>query len=111
MVSFKDADAVFLVGAMPRKQGMLRKDLLTANASIFKQQGMALEAVAKKTVKVVVVGNPANTNAFITNFFSPSIPKQNITALTRLDHHRAVSLVSTLLSKPVESIKNVRFLY
>ena len=83
--AFKDIDVALLVGAMPRGPGMERKDLLTKNASIFKAQGKALDAVAKKTVKVLVVGNPANTNAYIASSNAPSIPKENFTALTRLD--------------------------
>ena len=85
MVGFKDIDVAVLVGAKPRGPGMERSDLLTANAKIFKEQGEAIEKVAKKTVKVLVVGNPANTNALIASHYAPSIPKQNFTALTRLD--------------------------
>jgi malate/lactate dehydrogenase len=85
LVGFKDADVAVLVGARPRGPGMERKDLLTANAAIFKAQGEALNQVAKKTVKVCVVGNPANTNALIASHYAPTIPKKNFTALTRLD--------------------------
>lgn len=85
LVGFKDCDVAVLVGARPRGPGMERKDLLTANAAIFKAQGEALNQVAKKTVKVCVVGNPANTNALIASTYAPSIPKENFTALTRLD--------------------------
>lgn len=85
MVAFKDADVAVLVGAKPRGPGMERGDLLAANAKIFKAQGEALDKVAKKTVKVCVVGNPANTNALIASHYAPSIPKQNFTGLTRLD--------------------------
>ena len=74
-----------LVGAKPRGPGMERSDLLSANAKIFEAQGKSIDKVAKKTVKVLVVGNPANTNALIASHFAPSIPKQNFTALTRLD--------------------------
>lgn len=87
--AFTDIDVALLVGAMPRRQGMERKDLLAANAKIFKQQGAALDEFAKKTVKVLVVGNPANTNSLIAAQCAPSIPKENFTALTRLDHNRA----------------------
>ena len=73
--AFTDIDAAFLVGAMPRREGMERKDLLAANVKIFKVQGEALEKHAKKSVKVLVVGNPANTNALICSHFAPSIPK------------------------------------
>lgn len=74
-VGFKDVDVAILVGAKPRGPGMERKDLLEANAKIFEAQGKAIDAVAKKTVKVLVVGNPCNTNALITSHFAPSIPK------------------------------------
>lgn len=86
--AFKDVDAAFLVGAMPRREGMERKDLLSANVKIFKVQGEALDKHAKKDVKVLVVGNPANTNALICSFYAPSIPKENFTAMTRLDQNR-----------------------
>eukprot|EP00127_Corallochytrium_limacisporum_P005061 Clim_evm16s198 gene=Clim_evmTU16s198 len=107
MVAFKDLDAAMLVGAMPRKEGMERKDLLKANANIFEGQGKALDAVAKKTVKVVVVGNPANTNAMIASKNAPSIPKENFTALTRLDHNRAAAQVAMRCNVPVNQVKNV----
>jgi len=84
-VAFKDIDVALLVGARPRGPGMERKDLLEANAKIFEQQGAVLDKVAKKSVKVCVVGNPANTNALIASHHAPSIPKKNFTALTRLD--------------------------
>lgn len=89
--AFKDADVVVMVGAKPRGPGMERKDLLSENAKIFKVQGEALDKAAKKNVKVLVVGNPANTNALIASHYAPSIPKKNFTALTRLDQNRAVS--------------------
>lgn len=82
---FKDIDAAILVGAKPRGPGMERKDLLQQNAAIFEAQGKVLDKVAKKTVKVLVVGNPCNTNALILSNFAKSIPKKNITAMTRLD--------------------------
>lgn len=85
--AFKDLDVALLVGAKPRGPGMERKDLLTANAKIFEVQGQALDRFAKKSVKVCVVGNPANTNALIASKFAPSIPKQNFSALTRLDQN------------------------
>lgn len=91
--AFKDCDVAILVGAMPRKEGMERKDLLRANAKIFKVQGEALDKAARKGVKVLVVGNPANTNAFIVSHYAPSIPRENFSALTRLDENRAQSLV------------------
>merc|ERR1711936_1267550 len=83
-VGFKDIDAAFLVGAMPRREGMERKDLLAANVKIFKVQGEALDKFAKKSVKVLVVGNPANTNALICSHYAPSIPKENFSAITRV---------------------------
>uniref|UniRef100_A0A8C7LMK3 Malate dehydrogenase n=1 Tax=Oncorhynchus mykiss TaxID=8022 RepID=A0A8C7LMK3_ONCMY len=92
-VAFKDLDAAILVGSMPRREGMERKDLLKANVAIFKSQGAALEKYAKKTVKVLVVGNPANTNCLIAAKSAPSIPKENFSCLTRLDHNRARSQV------------------
>lgn len=105
LVAFKDCDVAVLVGAMPRREGMERKDLLKANAGIFKVQGEALDLVASKDVKVLVVGNPANTNAFIVSYYAPSIPKQNFTALTRLDDNRSRSLLSGRLGVPVSAVK------
>lgn len=93
-VAFKDADYALLVGARPRSKGMERKDLLEANAQIFTVQGKALNAVANRNVKVVVVGNPANTNALITSKSAPDIDPRNITALMRLDHNRALSQIA-----------------
>ena len=90
-VGFKNIDIALLVGARPRGPGMERKDLLSANAAIFKTQGAALNKFAKPTTKVVAVGNPANTNALIASTFAPNIPKQNFSALTRLDENRAVT--------------------
>jgi len=98
-VAFKDADYVLLVGAFPRKEGMERKDLIGLNAQIFSTQGRILDQVAKKTVKVVVVGNPANTNCLITLKHAPSIPKENFTCLTRLDHNRAVGQLALKAGK------------
>ncbi len=92
--AFTDIDVALMVGAMPRKQGMERKDLLKANVSIFKDQGEALDKYAKKTVKVLVIGNPANTNCLIMSKYAPSIPKEQFSALTRLDHNRAIYQVS-----------------
>lgn len=86
--AFTDVDYVIFVGAFPRLQGMERKDLIEKNAQIFSSQGKILDEVAKKTVKVLVVGNPANTNCLITATSAPSIPKENFSALTRLDHNR-----------------------
>ena len=106
-VGFKDIDAAFLVGAMPRKEGMERKDLLAANVKIFKVQGEAMDKYAKKTVKVLVVGNPANTNALICSHYAPSIPKENFSAMTRLDQNRAAGQLALKLGKPVNNIKKV----
>jgi len=86
-VAFKDADLALLVGARPRGPGMERKDLLLENAKIFIEQGKALDAVAQRNVKVLVVGNPANTNAYIAMKSAPSLPKKNFTAMLRLDHN------------------------
>lgn len=83
--AFDQADVAILVGAKPRGPGMERKDLLNENAKIFKEQGEAINRVAKKTIKVLVVGNPANTNALIASHYAPTVPKKNFTALTRLD--------------------------
>jgi len=90
-VAFKDIDYAFLVGARPRGAGMERKDLLEANAAIFSTQGQALNDAAKRNVKVVVTGNPANTNALIAMKNAPGIDPENFTALTRLDHNRAIA--------------------
>jgi len=96
-VAFKDADYALLVGAMPRKQGMERKDLLSANGGIFGPQGKALGAVASRNVKVLVVGNPANTNALIAMKNAPSLNPRNFTAMMRLDHNRAKSQLAAKL--------------
>ena len=90
-VAFKDADYALLVGAMPRGPGMERKDLLLKNAEIFTVQGKALDAVASRDVRVLVVGNPANTNAYIAMKSAPNLPAKNFTAMLRLDHNRALS--------------------
>jgi len=105
--AFKDAASVFLVGAMPRKQGMERKDLLAANVKIFKVQGEAIDKYARKDVKVLVVGNPANTNALICSHYAPSIPKENFTAMTRLDQNRAQAALASRLSVQVDKVQNV----
>jgi malate dehydrogenase len=89
--AFRDVDAAFLVGSRPRSQGMERRDLLSANAEIFKVQGRALNEAAKRSVKVLVVGNPANTNAYIAAHSAPDLPAGNITAMVRLDHNRALA--------------------
>jgi malate dehydrogenase len=106
-VAFKDADYALLVGAKPRGPGMERKDLLLENAKIFVEQGKALDAVASRNVKVLVVGNPANTNAYITMKSAPSLPAKNFTAMLRLDHNRALSQVATKSGKPVRDIEKM----
>jgi len=105
--AFKDADVAVLVGAKPRGPGMERSDLLKENAEIFKAQGEAIDRFANKNIKVLVVGNPANTNALIASHYAPSIPKKNFTALTRLDQNRALSLLAEKTGSRVEAIKNV----
>ena len=107
MTAFKDADFALLVGARPRGPGMERKDLLSANAQIFTAQGKALNAVASRTVKVLVVGNPANTNAWIAMKSAPDLPRKNFTAMLRLDHNRAASQIAAKTGKPVASIEKL----
>jgi len=106
-VAFANIDVAILVGAMPRREGMERKDLLKANAKIFKAQGEAMEKYAKKTCKIVVVGNPANTNCLIASRYAPSIPKENFSCLTRLDHSRAIAQITTRLNIQPDAAKNV----
>merc|ERR1711915_206188 len=106
-VAFTDVDAAFMVGAMPRREGMERKDLLAANVKIFKAQGQALDKFAKKSVQVLVVGNPANTNALICSHYAPSIPKTNFSAMTRLDQNRAAAQLAAKLGQPISAIKKV----
>jgi malate dehydrogenase len=105
--AFGDADAAFLVGAMPRKDGMERGDLLSANGGIFKPQGQALGAAAKKDVKVLVVGNPANTNAVIAMNNAKGLDPSRFTAMTRLDHNRALTQLATKVDKSVTDIKKM----
>merc|ERR1712228_664354 len=105
--AFTDIDVACLIGARPRGKGMVRSDLLKANANIFKGQGRAIEEYASRNVKVVVVGNPANTNCLITQKNAPSIPPSNFTALTRLDQNRAVSQISDKIGMSVANIHNV----
>jgi len=106
-VAFKDADIAMLVGAKPRGPGMERKDLLLENAKIFIEQGKALDAVASRNVKVLVVGNPANTNAYIAMKSAPSLPKKNFTAMLRLDHNRALSHAAAKASVPVRDVEKM----
>jgi malate dehydrogenase len=107
MTAFKDAEVALLVGARPRGPGMERKDLLAANAQIFTAQGKALDAAASRKVRVLVVGNPANTNAYIAMKSAPSLPKKNFTAMLRLDHNRALSQIAAKTGKPVASIEKL----
>lgn len=106
-VAFKDIDVAILAVSMPRREGMERKDLLAANVRIFKSQGQALDTYAKKTVRVVVVGNPANTNCLVASKFAPSIPSENFSCLTRLDHNRAKGQVALKLNLTSDNVKNV----
>src|SRR4051794_15446857 len=106
-VAFGDADVVLLVGAMPRKAGMERSDLLSANGGIFKPQGQALGASAKKDVKILVVGNPANTNALIAMHNASGLDARRFTAMTRLDHNRAISQLAARVGKPVTSVRKM----
>lgn len=106
-VAFKDVDIAILIGSRPRGPGMERSDLLAANAAIFKVQGKALNDHAKRDVKVLVVGNPANTNAYIAMKSAPDLPKENFTAMLRLDHNRAVSQLAEKAGVEVKSIAKV----
>ncbi len=106
-VAFRDADYALLVGARPRSKGMERKDLLEANGAIFTVQGRALDECANRNVRVLVVGNPANTNAYIAMKSAPTLPKKNFTAMLRLDHNRALSQLAARSGKPVESLENL----
>ncbi len=106
-VALKDVDAAIFVGARPRSKGMERRDLLTANAEIFKVQGAALNEVANPDAKVLVVGNPANTNAAILSRFAPNFPRENITAMLRLDHNRALSQLAAKAGVEVSSIEKM----
>ncbi|MFZ5602108.1 MAG: malate dehydrogenase [Pseudomonadota bacterium] len=106
-VAFKDADYALLVGARPRGPGMERKDLLEANAAIFSVQGKAIDAVAKRSIKVLVVGNPANTNSLIAQRNAPGINPRQFTAMTRLDHNRALSQLATKTGTSINDITKV----
>ena len=106
-VAFKDADYALLVGARPRSKGMERKDLLEANGAIFTVQGKALNDHASRNCKILVVGNPANTNAYIAMKSAPDLPKKNFTAMLRLDHNRALSQLAAKAGKPVDSIEKL----
>jgi malate dehydrogenase len=107
MVAFKDVDVALLVGARPRGPGMERKDLLEANGKIFAPQGKALDKVASRTVKVLVVGNPANTNCLIAMKNAPSLKPTQFTGMMRLDHNRAISQVAQKIGKPLSSVRKM----
>ena len=106
-VAFRDVDLALLVGARPRGPGMERKDLLLENAKIFIEQGKALNEVAQRGVRVLVVGNPANTNAYIAMKSAPALPKKNFTAMLRLDHNRALSQLAVKAGVAVDSIEKL----
>ena len=106
-VAFGDADVALLVGAMPRKAGMERSDLLSANGGIFQPQGQALSRSAKRDVKVLVVGNPANTNALIAQRNAADLDPGRFTAMTRLDHNRAMAQLAQRLEVPVDHVRRM----
>jgi malate dehydrogenase len=106
-VAFRDADFALLVGARPRGKGMERKDLLEANGAIFAPQGKALSEVAKRSVRILVVGNPANTNCLIAMKNAPELKPSNFTAMMRLDHNRALAQLARKAGKPVATVKKM----
>ncbi len=106
-IAFRDAEVVLMVGAKPRGKGMERKDLLEANGAIFTEQGRILNEVAARHVKVLVVGNPANTNALITMRNAPDLDPRNFSAMMRLDHNRAIAQVALKLFQPINDIKKM----
>lgn len=105
--AFADSDYIILVGAKPRSEGMQRADLLLDNANIFKEQALVINAVAKKSTKVIVVGNPANTNALIVQNYTKRVSSENITSLMRLDQNRAKSILSAKINCSVDSIRKL----
>ena len=107
MTAFKDVDYALLIGSRPRGPGMERAELLAVNAAIFTAQGKALDQVASRNVKVLVVGNPANTNAYIAMKSAPGLPRENFTAMLRLDHNRALSQIAAKTGKPVAAIEKL----
>ena len=107
MTAFKDIDYALLIGSRPRGPGMERAELLAVNGEIFTAQGKALNAVASRNVKVLVVGNPANTNAYIAMKSAPDLPRGNFTAMLRLDHNRALSQLAAKTGKPVAAIQKM----
>jgi malate dehydrogenase len=106
-VAFKDAQQALLVGARPRGPGMERKDLLLENAKIFTEQGKAIDEAAARDIKVIVVGNPANTNALIAMSTAKSLPRENFTSMMRLDHNRAMSQLAAKVGQPVDSVEKM----
>lgn len=106
-VAFKDTDYALLVGARPRGPGMERKDLLAENAKIFIEQGRALNEVASRDVRVIVVGNPANTNSYIAMSSAPDLPKGNFTSMMRLDHNRASYHIAAKTGNPVSAVEKM----
>lgn len=106
-VAFRDAEVVILVGARPRGKGMERKDLLEANGAIFSEQGRILNEVAARHVKVLVVGNPANTNALIAMRNAPDLDPRNFTSMMRLDHNRGIAQVALKLFQPIRDVKKM----
>ncbi|MCX8566547.1 MAG: malate dehydrogenase (NAD) [Glomeribacter sp. 1016415] len=106
-IAFKDIDYALLVGARPRSKGMERKDLLSANAEIFTVQGRALNEMASRNVKILVVGNPANTNAYIAMKSAPDLPQKNFTSMMRLDHNRALAQLAAQSKQPIAEIEKV----
>ena len=106
-LAFTDADYILMVGAKPRSKGMERSDLILDNAEIFRSQAQIVNDVCSKKTKIVIVGNPANTNALIMNYNTPKIPNENITSLMKLDQNRAKSILATKLDERVENIKNM----
>ena len=107
LTAFKDVDYALLIGSRPRGPGMERAELLAVNAEIFTAQGKALDKVASRNVKVLVVGNPANTNAYIAMKSAPSLPRKNFTAMLRLDHNRALSQLAAKTGKAVADIEKM----
>jgi len=105
--AFRDADIALLVGARPRGPGMERKDLLAVNAQIFTAQGKAINAAASRSVKVLVVGNPANTNAYIAMRSAPDLPRRSFSSMMRLDHNRALSMLAQKVGRPVSAIEKL----
>ncbi|MFX1737650.1 malate dehydrogenase [Paraburkholderia sp. A1RI_3L] len=106
-VAFRDADYAMLVGSRPRGKGMERRDLLAANGAIFRTQGQALNEVASREIKVLVVGNPANTNAWVARRYAPDLPADAISAMIRLDHNRAVSKLAARCGVAVDAVSRM----